>query len=292
MKIALLCVLLLSVVCFAQFDSTASTGATLNLQSVATSGNARHSERSATVTDQVEANNCRDRIHPVTNVQTSNGPLNSGTYFTVTITVNATAAQSLSVQFGEPTNTNVNNDYFDITGVSDSFGSETGSVGTCSSGQTCTFEYQCDQYPSNNRLEVRVSSASLSDPNVVSVGYTLSVTQYIEQVTSVGTSFTQGSAVSVTTNTTTTLGGRNFVQYYHEFGQTNGVDLGKYSTYYVVVSNFQQASLDANDVLCISFDSIISTTIDASSVQQNAATTPSPDGFNNGVAPGTIGTTS
>merc|ERR1711963_1021594 len=37
---------------------------------------------------------------------------------------------------------------------------------------------------------------------------------------------------------------------------------------------------------------IISTTIDASSVQQNAATTPSPDGFNNGAAPGTIGTTS
>src|SRR3990167_4891379 len=95
--------LFLALTVFGQFDNVPDRGSALNLALSVTDTNGLHREFSATVTNQfVVGSDCRDTIHAVTNVQLNNGPQNSGTYFSLTLTRTASNG-TLTVLFGPNT---------------------------------------------------------------------------------------------------------------------------------------------------------------------------------------------
>jgi len=135
----------------AQFDHVSRQGSALSLGSATSGANGLHREFSATVTSQfVVGGQCRDNVHTVSNVQLNNGPLNSGTYFSVTITHNANG--TLFTNFGSP-----DGPYYDILQAVGGTISTDGTTGICPGLViTCIFRYYCDIYPSENPLEVLV----------------------------------------------------------------------------------------------------------------------------------------
>jgi len=237
----------------AQFDHVSRQGSALSLGSATSGANGLHREFSATVTSQfVVGGQCRDNVHTVSNVQLNNGPLNSGTYFSVTITHNANG--TLFTNFGSP-----DGPYYDILQAVGGTISTDGTTGICpGSVTTCTFRYYCDIYPSENPLEVLVQTDCNLSGNPINF-YDLSVTQLVEtiQVIPASRSLAQSTAV-VDPFSTTNLGPANFIHYYHDLNPTVA-EAGASSRLYIEAVDFS-AGATGTAYICVSYDKMVAST--------------------------------
>ena len=257
MNINLFFTLLFVYLVSAQFDHVADQGSALNLASTLTDTNGLHRELSATVTGQfVVGGECRDTVHSVTNVQQNNGPLNSGTYFSVTITRTASNG-TLGIKFGSP-----DGPYYNI--LQTTTGTVLASnIGLCSS-LSCTFRYYCAIYAAENPLEVVVDSECDIATNAINF-YDLSVTQYVEtiQIIPSSRSLTQSTAVVDPFNANN-LGPANFVHYYHDL-QPTVAEAGASSRLYIEAVNWSTSS-SGSAYICVSYDRMVASTNSLSSV--------------------------
>ena len=250
-------VLILAVFALAQFEHVENQGSALNLGSSSTGANGLHREFSASVTNQfVVGGDCKTTVHSVTNVQLNNGPLNSGTYFSLTI--NHSANSSLLVTFGTPTAS------FDI--LETIGGSITAEViGTCApSAAACTFHYYCDIYPSVTPLQVTIDTICNDASNPINF-YDLSVTQYVEtiQIVPASRSLTQSTAV-IDPFAAGNLGPANFIHYYHDLNPTVA-EAGASSRLYIEAINWS-ASSSGTAYICVSYDKMVASTSGLSQV--------------------------
>jgi len=249
--------LLLALSAFAQFDHVADQGSPLNLGLTVTDSNGLHREFTSTVTNQfVVGGQCRQTVHSVTNVQLNNGPLNSGTYFSLTLT-RTTSNGTLSVSFGSP-----DGPYYTILqAVGGTVSSDT--IGVCAV-TSCTFRYYCSIYAPESPLEVIVDSDCNLGTNSINF-YDLSVTQNIEtiQIVPASRSLTQSSPV-VNPFNTNNLGPANFVHYYHDL-QPSVAEAGRSSRLYIEAVNWS-TSTSGTAYICVSYDRMVASTSSLSQV--------------------------
>jgi len=243
-----------------QFDHTLRTAAGLNLVAAANNPQNGISQFTATANDEVVGGECRCNLHSVTNVRTNNGPSNSGTYFEVTLAHSANA--TLWYYFGTSTQA------FDIEAVFANGASATaaGVIGTCNpSGNTCTFDYYCDIYPSAGTLQLVVCSEENDDTIGDAINfYTVGVTQYVANIQTIPASrtLTQTSTV-VDTYAPSNLGPSNFAHYYHNLVATPA-ESGASSRLFIEAINW--AGPTGSAYICVSFDTMVANTNSLSGV--------------------------
>lgn len=251
--------LFLALSSLAQFDHVEEQGAALNLGSATSDANGLHREFTATVTNQfVVGGQCRETVHSVTNVQVNNGPLNSGTYFSLTVT-QTNANGTLNVKFGSPAGP-----YYRILQTVGGSISTDLITGICAGSATsCTFRYYCSIYTSETPLEVLVET-DCGATNQINF-YGLSVTQYVEtiQIIPATRSLTQSTAV-IDPFRVENLGPANFVHYYHDLAPTVA-EAGANSRLYIEAVNWSTSS-SGTAYICVSYDRMVASTSSLSQV--------------------------